>query len=366
MVQDSSLFVSRAASIAARFQNEFKPGNPVFPSAELTAIAAEHLHAICLPAELGGAEIGTIAGTRGVLLHILKEIGSANQVLGRVFEGHVNALLLLKEFASLDLMKDVANDVTQRHFVFGVWNTGPAAGPQLVRLPNGNFRLRGAKTFATGVGRIQRAIVTAELPDGGWQMCLVPLDTAALQIDRSSWNPLGMQASESYNVEFLDVELPPKALVGKPGDYYREPAFTSGALRFSAVHLGGAQTLFDNCCRFLCATGRENDTLQLQRLGQMAVLIESGRQWLDRGAQWLEESLSDPAALAVQAQMMRIAVEEICSRMIQLVELSVGARGLTGQWPFARFVSDLQMYLRQGGYDQAFQSVGKDALRANA
>jgi hypothetical protein len=60
--------------------------------------------------------------------------------------------------------------------------------------------------------------------------------------------------------------------------------------------------------------------------------------------------------------MMRIATEEICTRVIQLTEVTVGARGLSAAEPFARTLRDLQMYLRQGGYDHAFQVAGRYAL----
>ena len=43
----------------------------------------------------------------------------------------------------------------------------------------GRYRLQGAKTFASGAGVVARAIVTGRLPDGGWQMCLVPMDRVA-------------------------------------------------------------------------------------------------------------------------------------------------------------------------------------------
>ena len=64
--------------------------------------------------------------------------------------------------------------------------------------------------------------------------------------------------------------------------------------------------------------------------------------------------------------MMRIAIEEICTRMIQLVEISVGARGLASSEPFARTIRDLKMYLRQAGFDQAFQTIGRHTLEENA
>ena len=358
---EQSELVAIAAQLADRFR-ESGSGSNSFPVGELREVADAGLLAVALPLRFGGAGLGLEPNYRGSLLPVLKEIGRGNLPLGRVFEGHVNALLLAEAFGSEEQIARVAEDVLAHRRVFGVWNTGPHQSPRLTPLDEGKYRLSGGKTFATGAGRIERAIVTAALPEGGWQMCLVPLSEVEMQIDRGTWEPLGMEASESYAVQFPDVVLTPDDLIGMPGDYYAEPMFTSGALRFCAVQLGGAQALFDAVCRFLNAHGRGDDALQLQRVGQMAVLMESGGQWLRRAGEWLETSHSDSRLLGVQAQMMRIATEEICSRVIQLVEVSVGARGLAAAEPFSRMLRDLQMYLRQGGYDHAFQVVGRKAL----
>jgi alkylation response protein AidB-like acyl-CoA dehydrogenase len=171
-----------------------------------------------------------------------------------------------------------------------------------------------------------------------------------------------MEATDSYTVQFDGIALAPDALIGRPGDYYAEPTFTSGGMRFSAVQLGAAQALFNATVDFLRGQGRGNDPFQLQRLGQLAVLMESADQWLARASEWLEESFADASSIAAQAHMMRIATEQICTRVMELVEVSVGARGLTMPEPFARTIRDLQMYLRQGGFDHAFQVAGQYAI----
>lgn len=359
-------FAARAARLANRFLEPSFPRSADFPIEELKALRDAGFLSISLPTSLGGDGIGVEPGVSAGLIPVLKEIGRGNLSLGRLFEGHVNALLLLSAFGSSQQLADAAYDVTRGQCVFGVWNTGPQGSPRLIPLDDGSYELCGGKTFATGAARIQRALITAAFPDGGWQMCLVPLSEATMRIHEQSWNPLGMAASESFSVEFPGTILPPEALIGNPGDYYCEPAFTGGALRFCAVHLGGAQSLFDACCQFVRALGRENDPFQLQRIGEMAVLIESGSHWLAQAGEWLEDSLTNARDLTIKAQMMRIATEEICTRVIQLVQLSVGARGLSSPEPFARSIRDLQMYLRQAGYDQAFQSVGRHALQESS
>ncbi len=362
---ERTYLTSTAAQLADRFRREALQSPAEFPVSELRDLAEAGLLGVTLPQALGGMGVGLDPGSKIGLLQILKEMGRGSLPLGRVYEGHVNALLLIQRYGTNWQLERAAGEVLRLGSVFGVWNTGPPATAQLQRLANGNFQLSGAKTFATGASRIQNAIVTAAFPEGGWQMCLVPLFKEDLVIHTSGWEPLGMEASESFTVEFSDIELTPEALIGQPDDYYAEPFFTSGAFRYTAVQLGGAQALFDACCAFVRTMQRADEPMQLQRIAQMAVAMESGAQWLEKAGAWTEEADENPALLIARTHMMRIAIEEICTRVIQLTEVSVGARGLAEAEPFARTLRDLQMYLRQAGFDQAFQSVGRQAMQEN-
>jgi alkylation response protein AidB-like acyl-CoA dehydrogenase len=357
--------VETAAGLANQFRRH--PSSPnEFPVHELKALGAAGLLGLTLPVDLGGMGIGSEAGSGTTLLSVLHEIGRANLPLGRVFEGHVNALLLLQRFGSRQQLIHTAKHVLQDDFVLGVWNTGPAGSPHLMRSEDGTYYMSGSKTFATGAARLQQSIVTASLPEGGWQMCLVPLTAEGVSISEETWAPLGMEASESFTIEFSRTPLAPEALIGEPGDYYAEPGFTSGAFRFCAVQLGGAKALFDDACELLRSSQTASSPVQKQRIGEMAVLLQSGRLWLSHAGVCLDGDGADQQHLSTQAQMMRIATEEICTRIIHLVQLTVGARSLTVPEPFARTLRDLQMYLRQAGFDQAYQTVADHALRNSA
>jgi alkylation response protein AidB-like acyl-CoA dehydrogenase len=58
-------------------------------------------------------------------------------------------------------------------------------------------------------------------------MCIVPMDEVVTVSDPSWWEPSGMRATASYKVDFSGVELHQNALIGEPGDYYRQPCCTS-------------------------------------------------------------------------------------------------------------------------------------------
>ena len=338
------------------FYTEVVP-SPLFPAEEFRRLVGPHL-SDALPVEQGGRGLGIDPEQALSLLLLLKEMGRGNLAVGRLFEGHVNALLLIHQFGSPQQIQRAAEDVIEHQRVFGVWNTGPHGLPMVTETPEGRYRFLGGKTFASGAGSIQRAIVTGEIPGRGWQMFAMPLSELQFQIDYDSWHPMGMEASDSFTVDFSGVELPVCSLLGEPSDYFREPGFTGGAFRFASVHLGGAEALFDLCREFILTSGRQEDPHQLYRLGRMATLVQSGRQWIEQAARWLQAGETTPA----RAHMMRVASEEICTAVMNLVEVSVGARGLVGWKPIGQFLRDLQVYLRQAGADAAVTSIGREAL----
>ncbi|WBO84663.1 acyl-CoA dehydrogenase family protein [Hymenobacter yonginensis] len=353
-----------AAALAPRLLAQAPASDQVggFPVQEFGWLREAGLLHAPLPASLGGTGLGE-PGQTLPLLRVLRHIGRGNLAVGRVYEGHVNALQLLQRFGRPGQVAAWAADAAAGH-LFGVWNTEAHDGVKLEPLPDGRYRLLGSKTFASGAGHVTRPLLTAALPDGGWQMLILPADTQQPTLDASFWRPLGMRASASFRVDFTGLEIGPEDLLGEPGSYYQQPTFSGGAIRFAAVQLGGAEGVFDETRRFLQQLGRTDDPYQRQRLGEMGVLIESGNLWLRGAADHATRPTAetDPEATVAYANMMRTAVEEICLRVLQLAERCVGARGLLQPEPFERLHRDLTHYLRQPAPDAAQADVGRFVL----
>jgi alkylation response protein AidB-like acyl-CoA dehydrogenase len=334
------------------------------------------LLAVPVPRALGGLGLGTEPGATVNLLALLAEIGRGNLSLGRIYEGHVNALQLIATAGTRSQLSTAARDARDGRLLFGVWNTEAADGVRLDPLGAGRYRLSGAKTFASGAGVVGRAIVTGRLPDGGWQMCLVPMDQVETKTDSSWWRPIGMYGSASFKVDFTGVEIGQDDLIGLLGDYQRQPWFGGGAIRFAAVQLGGAEALFDVARAELRSLGRDGDPHQRARFGQMAIGIESGRLWLRGAGPMLDLAFSSgpgggPAEQTSErivgyVNMARTAIERICLDTIELVERSIGVRGLLGPHPIERLVRDLTLYLRQPAPDAALTDAGRYALESPA
>lgn len=355
----AAVIAERCARNAAAIDRE-----GAFPVEEFAWIAEAGLLAAPLPHTLGGPGLGTEAGSTLALLLLLKQIGRGNLAVGRVYEGHINALQLIQTFGTAQQQTMYAADA-HHHKLFGVWNTEAADGVKIFPV-NGRYRLEGAKTFASGAGYVGRPMVNGVLPDGGWQMCIVPMDRVRVEIDPSWWQVSGMRASASYRVDFSGVELEPEELIGVPGDYYRQPWLTGGVIRFAAVQLGAAEALLDAARDYLQMRGWTGDPYQRARMAEAAIAVESGNLWLRGAALWadrlLEGDCVDPQAHVAYANMVRTAIEKVCLEVLGLVERSVGARGLLKPHPFERIGRDLTLYLRQPAPDAALADIGRHVL----
>jgi alkylation response protein AidB-like acyl-CoA dehydrogenase len=346
----------------------------VFPEREFELIANAGLLTAPLRRELGGLGLGIDASSIGELLTILHAFGRGNLAVGRIYEGHVNALQLLQTFGTPAQIETYAADVRDRHKIFGVWNAEAEDGVKIMPLGGGKYRLEGAKTFATGCGCVDRPFVGGALPGGEWQLCIVPMDEVETISDPSWWQPAGMRATASYQVDFTGVILDESALVGHPGQYYQQPWLSAGVVRFAAVQLGGASALFDAARQFLQEIDRTKDPYQEARFGQMAIAIESGHLWLQGAAAQIERyhptfagdpTIAQPQAqaLVAYANMVRTAIEQICMDAIQLTARSVGTRGLLPPHPLERIIRDLTLYLRQPAFDASIANIGRYALQ---
>lgn len=344
-----------------------------FPVDEFQKIAEAGLLALPLQTALGGLGFGIGADTTYATLLLLKHLGRGNLAVGRVYEGHVNALQLIQTFGNSKQISAYAADARDRHKVFGVWNAEAGDGVTIAASAEGRYRLTGSKTFCSGAGYVERPFVNGRLSDGQWQMCIVPMERVSTVTNSAWWQPGGMKATASYKVDFSGVELDQSALIGNPGDYERQPWLTAGVVRFAAVQLGGAEALLDATRQYLQRLNRTSDPYQQARLGQMAIAIESGHLWLMGAAKAIAQYApvfgGYPALLApdfeqlvAYANMVRTAIEQICIDVIQLCERSVGTRGLLPPHPMERIIRDLTLYLRQPMFDAAIASVGQYTL----
>lgn len=306
------------------------------------AIAAE---SAALP---GFTDPGDAAQMLALLRH-LYAVGRRDVPLGRLFEGHVDALQIITRYADPALATDIVAAARQGA-IFGVWNADTVED----RLRYDRDRLTGAKSYASGAGVLTHALVTADGADGR-RLFLVDLAAVPPSVDRDWWKVVGMQRSETHLVSWADS--PAVTPIGAPGDYARDPWFSGGALRFVAVQAGAVAGIHDAVRAHLVEHGRAEDPHQTARVADLYGLAQAAADAVaGTAAAWFAHA--DPVRL-VRVAAARLQVADCGERAILLAQQAVGLQGLFVGHPLAVMLTDLMVYLRQPAPDAQRARVGK-------
>ncbi|MEH3145914.1 MAG: acyl-CoA/acyl-ACP dehydrogenase [Methylobacterium frigidaeris] len=353
---------AREAAAAAASRAGAQDHDGGFPAEDIADLAALGLLSAPVPRDAGGAGLGDEPGAQA-LAEVLRLVGAGSLALGRVYEGHVNALQLVARYGTPAQRLRLFDDARAGH-LFGVWNTESPEGGLTLAESGATLALSGTKTFASGAGFVTRALVTARRPgEAAPLMLVVPLD-AGTRADLSRWRAHGMRASATGSLDFTGLEVPAEAVLGGPDDYHRQPHFSGGAWRFAAVQLGGIEAVFEAWRGHLARTGRGHDPHQLARLGEGAIAVEGARLWVAQAARHVAEDALAPDRVVAYVNLARLAVERAGLDVLQLAQRSVGLQGFLREHPLERLSRDLATYLRQPAPDRALTGAAAEILAA--
>ncbi len=283
----------------------------------------------------------------------LRQVAARDLSLGRLYEGHVNALRLVELYGTAPQRARCLSEA-EAGVLFGVW--GADDRPPVTAQDN---RLSGAKRFASGLGLVGRAVVTAGV-DGAQQLFLVAADDPARQ-DLSGWDMAGMQDSRSGRFDCTGLAGEP---LGPPDIYTAEPHFVGGTWRIAAVTLGGTAGLLDAAAEALRTAGRMEAEAQLLRLAPIAARAVAAWPAVRRAGAVAEGPAG--AARAERAATLSVAArlltEALAQDAVAAVERSVGLALFHTDHPAGRRARDLACYVRQAGPDAFTLRVGRAML----
>ncbi len=329
-----------SAEIAARAGQFDREG--AYPAEDMALLHEQGVLAAPLPRHLGGRGFGTEPeGALGALT-LLRAVGRGSIATARLFEAHVNALKLITLYGSEAQAARAAEDVLQGH-VFALWVTEVPPG---LRLREG--RLEGGKSICSGAGHSTRAVVTVDAGEADPVLAIVALAPG----ERSRKSAMGLAGVRAAVTGAMDLSGLEADVFGRPGDYLRQPEFSAGAWRTSAVTLGAMEAL-SACVRgTLVERGRADHPHQLARVGAMRIAETTARLWLERVAPLAEARGQDLGDVAGMVNLARIAVEAAALEMIPLAQRSLGMPAFIGGSVPERIMRDLAAYLRQPAPDE--------------
>jgi alkylation response protein AidB-like acyl-CoA dehydrogenase len=295
-------------------------------------------------------------------VRLVRAVAAADASTARILDGHLNGIERLTLTGPEPLRSAELTQIRAGKLLLGVWGADPVAGegpPARLEHDDGRLVLRGVKTFCSGAGGVQRALVLAADRDGSRR--LLYLDTTSrVSIDHEWYRASGLRASESHRVEFHDT--PVLELLGGPGELSREPYFSRDAIRTSATWAGLADSIM---AETVAALDPERiDAVQAHALGRMRIAQSTIDRWLEHTTSSLSQPedpqlVLDPTMLAVEC---RAALSD-CARLISSqAARACGSRALIGASTLDRARRDLDLFLLQHRLDPKIAKLGTDTL----
>ena len=313
------------------------------------------------PESLGGA--GLSEGSRqSELCTVLRLIGAGDLSVARLFEGHVNAIALVRRYGTDKQLSSLADSVAEGS-LSAVWGADDAAGLKIVS-NSGLAELDGRKILASGAGLVTRPVVTATRSDGQ-VMCLLNLSEQA-SIDLSGWTAQGMRSTATGAVDLSGIKIGADEFVGSVGDFMRQPHFSGGAWRFCAAQLGAMERLVELFREHLVSRGRGDDPYQLQRVAQCMAAAKTTRFWVEEIARRLGADNHDTTAVVAFANMTRMVTERSALDIMEAVQRGAGLVSFIRPNSIERICRDLATYLRQPVPDLAMSDAARAWLRSSS
>jgi hypothetical protein len=253
---------------------------------------------------------------------------------GRLCEGHADSIAILLE-AGLK-PRDGAT--------YGVWAARSSVGGTFAERVPGGWRLQGSKSFCSGSGIVERALVSADSSEG-YLMFDIAVEEHVTAVVPNSWPAVGMADSKSETLEFGGPVISEDFLVGGPEFYTSRPGFWFGAAGVAACWYGGAVGLLN---ALTDGFGPEPSDHVMADVGEAVVAVETMRNVLHNVADAIDEDPLDVGRRAhFHALIARQVVHDSAEKVLARVASAGGARPLCLDPDQARRAADLYVYLSQ-------------------
>jgi alkylation response protein AidB-like acyl-CoA dehydrogenase len=297
---------------------------------------------------------------------LIRSVAAADASTARILDGHFNGVERLCLTVDRDLLADELDLIAAESMLLGVWGADPAPGegtPAELSRGSSGMVLNGVKTFCSGAGGVERALIVARDEHGSKRLAYVDVSDA-IEIDRGWYRASGLRASESHRVEFRDTRV--LALIGAENEIVREPWIARDGVRTAATWAGIADSVLEATLETV--GDRRLDDLQLHTLGGMRVAQSSIDRWLGHAVEELGDvdallastaerspASGNPRALAAECRVALAAAARVIASDAARV---CGSRALIGGSRLDRSRRDLDLFLLQHRLDPKLVELG--------
>jgi len=236
---------------------------------------------------------------------------------------------------------------------FGLTEPGAgsdAAGTRTTAIRDGDaWVISGSKCFITNGESAGVAVITAvtdpESGPDGISAFIVPRGTPGFTA-RSTYDKMGMRASETSELFFDECRIPAEMMAGEPGAGFRGfmKVLDGGRISIGALAVGVAQASLDAALRYVGERrqfGRAIGTFQAVqfKLADMATEIELARTLVHKAA-WLKDAGQPYGKIAGMAKLF--ASEAAVRAADEAIQIH-GGYGYIREYPVERFYRDAKL-----------------------
>ncbi|WP_210493733.1 acyl-CoA/acyl-ACP dehydrogenase [Patulibacter sp. SYSU D01012] len=301
---------------------------------------------------------------RAAELSGVRAVAAADLGLGRILDGHRNALERLLVHRPEDVAPALRARVAAGEVPLGVWGADPRGdeGPPALLARDGRGRpvARGVKTFCSGAGVVALALVLLrDTPDGRPAIAaLVDVsDPATAEVDRSWFAAPALRTSESHRVVLRDA--PVLAVLGAPGALLEDPFFSGDALRTAASWAGALDAVVAGTRAALRPRGATDAEALL--LGRVAAAHATVDRWLEHACAAVDAGAPHLADTVLHA---RLEITERAREILRLTAELTGSHAIATDDRAARARRDLDLLLLQHRLTPAAVRLGHRTIGA--
>jgi alkylation response protein AidB-like acyl-CoA dehydrogenase len=372
--------VGIATGLARRFADRAADHDrdSTFPHDNYADLRDAGLLGLTVPVELGGLGAGL-----GDVLAVLERLASGDGATTLAVTMHISPV---GQWAAVwrrtgdERLADMLRRAADGSLVWaaltaeaGVRNTMTDSRTTAKRV-DGGFVINGRKIFATNSAVATDFSTTArhEEAAGGPRLllCQVSMAQEGVQI-HPTWDALGMRATRSDDVEFTDVFVPDERVVhslpvGSLDRRVLETVWSWAMPCFGAVYTGVAAGALDWAVERVVRSGRADDPVLQDVIGECRITLETSRAVLHRHADDVQHGRisagSVQEGLARCATVKYVAATNATQIVQRLVDV-VGGPAFTRAFPFERMWRDVQAGpIMPMGNLAARRLVGADTL----
>jgi hypothetical protein len=342
------------ARVAASADERDRAAAPPFPEEAIADLEAVGVLA-------WNAQPGAERPPAAAELALVRSVARADGSIGRIVDGHLNGVERLAVQAPADLRDRELAAVRAGRLRVGVWGGDPhpdEGTPATVVATGTGEALTGVKTFCSGAGGLDRALILARDPDARAPAAVWVdvTDPARVAVDDRWFQGAGMHASVSHRVVFDGATV--LARFGGPGSLAVQPWFGRDALRTAASWAGMADCAVDGALDALAARPGCGP-LQELAIGQMLTAQETITAWLERAARAMDGASEGLADVALHA---RAAIAQAARQILSEAERACGSHPFATGGRLDRARRDLELFLLQHRLDPALAAAGGRAL----